>query len=62
LDDFRFVRECKTKLTNREKDELVNKITIKKVKAGQRIFPETQDKIDTFHMILAGKTGIFYQD
>lgn len=38
---------------------------MKKVRAGQRLFEEDDDaesKIDTVHIVLAGKTAIFFQE
>ncbi len=32
------------------------------VKAGGRVLSDNSDKLDTLHIILAGKTGILLQD
>ena len=37
-------------------------LKIRKVQAGTRIFDDKSDRIETLHIVLAGKTGIFWQD
>jgi len=63
LGDFRFMNQSLTKaLLDEDKRGLVKGFQIKKVKAGQRIYSDDCDRIDTLHLILRGKTGIFFNE
>lgn len=59
IKNFRFIRDCKIIWTQSQKEKIAELLEFKRVKPGERIFKLEQDKIDTFHLILAGKTGIF---
>jgi hypothetical protein len=59
IEKFRFFKDCKVKWDIKKKEEIANLLTIKRVKAGERVFKPEQDKLDCFYIILAGKTGIF---
>ena len=63
LGDFRFMNQSFAKaLQDEDNRGLVKGFKIKKVKAGQRIYADDCDRIDTLHLILRGKTGIFFNE
>jgi hypothetical protein len=62
LEQFRFMKPWKNIFSAQAKKEIAHCFKIKKLRAGERIFDDKSEKLNQMHIILAGKTGIYYQD
>lgn len=59
---MRFMKECPLQFSPQEKLSLVKDLQIRRIKPGQRVFPDSQERIDNFYLILAGRIGIYWPD